>query len=77
VSVLTIDTSGPRWQPSEAPRKLRIQYPGAVYDALNRGDRREAIFKDDQDRERFLITLGEACPRADWQAHACRLMNNH
>ncbi len=30
------------------PRKLRIQYPGAIYHVMNRGDRREAIFKDDQ-----------------------------
>jgi putative transposase len=41
-------------------RKLRVQYPGAIYHVMNRGDRREAIFKDDQDRERFLETLGEA-----------------
>jgi hypothetical protein len=31
-------------------RKLRVQYPGAVYHVMNRGDRREAIFHDDQDR---------------------------
>ncbi len=33
-------------------RKLRIQYPGAMYHVMNRGDRREAIFKDDQDCHR-------------------------
>ena len=33
-------------------RKLRIQYPGAMYHVMNRGDRREAIFKDDQDCDR-------------------------
>jgi hypothetical protein len=26
------------------PRKLRIQYPGAIYHVMNRGDRREDIF---------------------------------
>jgi len=31
-------------------RKLRVQYPGAIYHVMNRGDRREAIFTDDQDR---------------------------
>jgi len=41
-------------------RKLRIQYEGAIYHAINRGDRREDIFKDDQDRLTFLKTLGEA-----------------
>ena len=42
-------------------RKLRVQYSGAIYHVMNRGDRREPIFKDDQDRECFLATLGEAC----------------
>jgi hypothetical protein len=32
---------------------------------MNRGDRREAIFADDDDRHRFLQTLGEACVSAD------------
>ena len=40
------------------PRKLRVEYPGAIYHVMNRGDRREAIFKDAQDRELFLATLG-------------------
>jgi hypothetical protein len=51
-------------------RKLRIQYPGAMYHVLNRGDRREDIFEDDQDRERFLETLTEACLKTGWQVHA-------
>ncbi len=42
-------------------RKLRIQYPSAIYHVLNRGDRREAIFLDQKDRKRFLDTLGEPC----------------
>ena len=41
-------------------RKLCIQYSGAVYYVMNRGDRREAIFEDDEDRQRLLETLGEA-----------------
>ena len=27
-------------------RKLRVQYPDAIYHVMNRGDRREPIFKD-------------------------------
>ena len=38
-------------------RKLRIQYPGAIYHVMNRGDRRAAIFEDDPDRGRLLETL--------------------
>ena len=58
-------------------RKLRIQYPGAIYHVMNRGDRREAIFADDQDRERWLATLTEACAKTGWQVHAYCLMGNH
>ena len=35
---------------------------------MNRGDQREDIFRDDQDRQRFLSTLGEACGKTEWQA---------
>ena len=58
-------------------RKLRIEYPGAIYHVMNRGDRRERIFKDDRDRECFLETLAEACAKTGWQVHAWCLMPNH
>ena len=32
-------------------RKLRMEYPGAIYHVVNRGDRRKDIFKDDLDRK--------------------------
>jgi REP element-mobilizing transposase RayT len=44
---------------------------------MNRGDRREDIFRGDPDRELFLTTLGEACARTGWQVHAYCLMRNH
>jgi REP element-mobilizing transposase RayT len=59
------------------PRKLRVEYPGAIYHVINRGDRREPIFKDDQDRELFLSALGECCEKTGWQIHAYCLMPNH
>jgi len=40
------------------PRKLRVQYAGAIYHVMNRGDRRENIFEDEQDHVRFMETLG-------------------
>ena len=58
-------------------RKLRIQYPGAIYHVMNRGDRRNPVFADDQDRQRFLETLTEACQKTGWQVHAYCLMRNH
>ena len=48
-----------------------------MYHVMNRGDQREAIFRDDEDRQRFLATLGEACQKTEWQVHAYCLMNNH
>ena len=59
------------------PRPLRVEYEGARYHVMNRGDRREAIYADDEDRELFLQTLGEACMKTGWQVHAYCLMGNH
>ncbi len=58
-------------------RKLRIEYPGAIYHVMNRGDRREPIFLDDKDRQLFMETLGQACQKTAWQVHALCLMPNH
>ena len=41
-------------------RQMRVEYAGAVYHVMNRGDRREEIFQDDADRELFLATPGES-----------------
>jgi hypothetical protein len=46
---------------SNVPGKIRIEYPGAIYQIMSRGDRREDIFFDDVDRQDFLETLAEAC----------------
>ena len=41
-------------------RPLRIEFPGAVYHVTSSGDRREAIFDDDEDAQGFLAVLGLA-----------------
>jgi REP element-mobilizing transposase RayT len=58
-------------------RKLRVQYPGAIYHAMNRGDHSERVFHDASDPEVFLATLAEACAKTDWQVHCFCLMSNH
>jgi putative transposase len=58
-------------------RKTRIEFPGAIYHVLDRGDRRESIYGDDEDRRGFLTSLGEACQRTGWRIHAYVLMSNH
>jgi putative transposase len=59
------------------PRKLRIEYPGAIYHVINRGNRREKIFRTDADYEMFLTALGEVCQKTGWEVHAYCLMKNH
>ena len=59
------------------PRQVRIQYGGAVYHVICRGDQREAIFRDDRDREMMLSTLAEAAGRTGWKVHAWVWMSNH
>ena len=45
------------------PRAPRIECEGALYHVMCPADRREAIFRGDQDREMFSKTLGESCER--------------
>lgn len=59
------------------PRQIRLEYPGAIYHVLNRGDRREAIFRDDGDCHDFIKTLAEACQKTGFEIHAFCLMKNH
>jgi REP element-mobilizing transposase RayT len=58
-------------------RNPRIEFEGAVYHVMSRGNRQEAIFLDDHDNRIFLDTLAEACGRAGWKVHAFVLMGNH
>jgi REP element-mobilizing transposase RayT len=58
-------------------RPLRIEYPGATYHVMARGNQGNALFKDDHDRQRFLETLAEACAKTGWRVHAYVLMGNH
>jgi putative transposase len=44
-------------------RKLRVEYEGAIYHVMNRGDRREPIFRCDEDRLLFLQTLEQTCQK--------------
>jgi len=58
-------------------RPLRIEFAGALYHITSRGDRREAIYEDDEDREMFLGVLAETVERFNWVCHAYCLMTNH
>lgn len=58
-------------------RSIRIEYAGAVYHIISRGDRQEAIFRDQEDCRSFLETLAEMCKRTGIRIHAYVLMGNH
>lgn len=44
---------------------------------MRRGNRRQKIMRDDDDRGRFMETIGRACRKTGWQVHAFCLMSNH
>src|SRR5437667_7789175 len=52
------------------PRMLRVEYAGAIYHIMSRGDRREQIYYNDVDRQDFLKTLAEACQKTGFEVHA-------
>jgi REP element-mobilizing transposase RayT len=56
---------------------LRIQFPGALYHFMARGNHGQPTFMDDRDRLRWLQTLGEACGKTGWRVHAYMLIANH
>lgn len=58
-------------------RPIRIEFPDALYHVTARGDRREDIFEDDQDRQAFLSILEQVINRFNWICHAWCLMDNH
>ena len=59
------------------PRRMRVEFAGAVYHVMARGNERREIFRDDRDRERFLETVAEAVRQFGLRLHAYCLMPNH
>jgi REP element-mobilizing transposase RayT/DNA-binding CsgD family transcriptional regulator len=58
-------------------RPLRLEFAGALYHVTSRGDRREAIYEDDDDRRLFMSLLDQVCDTHNWLCHAYCLMGNH
>ena len=57
-------------------RPLRIEFAGALYYVTSRGDRRAAIYADDEDRNAYLEVLGSVVEQFNWLCHAYCLMTN-
>lgn len=58
-------------------RPLRLQYAGALYHVISRGNYRAAVFGEAGAKEAFLGCLFEACEKARWRLHGYVLMSNH
>lgn len=58
-------------------RPLRIEYPGAFYHVMHRGNAQSDIFVSERDREKFLEYLSLAVERFEIKIHTYCLMTNH
>ena len=58
-------------------RPLRVEYPGAFYHVMNRGNAGEDIFITERDKERFTEYLGKSAERFSIIIHTYCLMSNH
>ena len=59
------------------PRKLRVEFPGACYHVINRGNYRRDAFLTDRTKAAFVSCLFAACARSEWVLHAFVVMRNH
>jgi putative transposase len=59
------------------PRRLRIEFPDAIYHVMTRGNARQDIVHDDADRRRLLDDLERAVLKAGWELLSFVLMSNH
>jgi REP element-mobilizing transposase RayT len=58
-------------------RMIRLEYAGAVYHVMARGNQGRRIYANDADRKLWLDTLAEGCGQTGWRIHAYVLMPNH
>jgi REP element-mobilizing transposase RayT len=58
-------------------RPLRLEFPGAFYHIVNRGNAQGKIFLNNRDREKFLEYLKDSVDRFSLRVHAYCLMDNH
>ena len=58
-------------------RRARVEYPGAFYHVITRGNQRQKIFYDDPDRQKYLSLLCSLKEAYAFRIHAYVLMLNH
>ena len=57
-------------------RSIRVQFAGARYHVINRGNYRNNLFSTHKTAEAFTKALFEACDRYEWWLHAYVIMSN-
>ena len=58
-------------------RKQRIQFPGAVYHIISRGNYRKELFLSQNTGKAFERAIFETVARCGWKLHAYVVMSNH
>ena len=58
-------------------RPLRVEYPGAIYHVMSRGNGRQRVFRDERDFRRLLEGLESAVRKFDWLVMSYVWMPNH
>ena len=59
------------------PRRLRIEFAGAIYHVMARGNARQKIVRDDADRHQLIDGLEHTVVRHDWELLCYVVMGNH
>jgi putative transposase len=58
-------------------RRARVEFPGALYHVITRGNQRQRIFRDDRDRGKYLEILSSLKKQFSFRIPAYVLMVNH
>ena len=58
-------------------RRLRIEYEGAIYHIMARGNARQKIVRDDVDRTRLVGGLEHTVSRCGWELLSYAFLDNH
>ncbi len=58
-------------------RKPRLEFAGAIYHVLNRGNYRADLFETAGAAQAFVDCLFESCEKSGWRLHAYAVMRNH
>lgn len=76
-TLFLVDKASLRCQIHRMARPLRIEYEGAIYHVMSRGNARQAIFLNDHDWEKILKDWEETVLRCGWELFSFCLMPNH